>query len=156
MKALILMVLFVVSFASSAQVTGTFTCQHNEKVTVVAGGRSAKLNAYETTQVTLNPDGTMFATNPALPGEIFPGTWYVSRGKMYFNPDLNKGAEFAVKACSLSGANCIFLGQTYTYNMKVNKSETEFGGRNRIRLTMLVNGQLRTATTISQSRCRKN
>lgn len=155
MRAFTLIVLTAICSSAKAELSGTFTCQHNEKITVMAGGRSVRQSAFETTKVTLNPDGTTFAINPALPGDILPGTWYVSKGKIYFNPDLNKAAEFVVRACSLSGANCVFLGETFNYNMRVNKAGTEFGGTNTIKLSMLVNGQLRTASTVDRVRCRK-
>ena len=156
MKRIIAIIALVtISASTMAGTAGTYTCSDKVKNVVTAGGQKFTSTAYQTDQLILNQDGSMVMINLAFPDRPAGGTWSQSGNKVYLNPnyaDLARNAEYG---CAVAGATCRFLGVTYSYKMTIDKNQTAMKGSNKINLTMLVNGELRTNNATLTTNCRK-
>jgi hypothetical protein len=140
--------------AANAEVSGVFNCQGKIISVVRANGRTVRQTAYASSTVTYFPGGAMTGTTPISP-YVSRGTW-VQRGKALFGyPDINDAARDAIYGCSLTGANCIFVGATTSSKGTVNKAETVIKGVSKINLSMIVNGVMANNNATNTFTCFK-
>lgn len=139
MKKVIAIVAMLLPLGAEATVSGVFNCQSKVMSVVKANGRTIRQTTYGSSAITFFPDGTIAGTNPASP-YVSHGTW-VQRGKAIFTyPDINDAARDAIYGCSLTGANCIFIGATANGKGVANKTENVIKGTSKVNLSMIVNG----------------
>ena len=105
--------------------------------------------------MTLNADGTAISINAALPFQTH-STWSVSGNKFNLVASQDDLAKTANYSCGLSGATCVFVGDTYTTSLTVNKAQSVIKGKINLALTMLVNGNYVYSTSAGNITCAKH
>ena len=154
-KITLLVILFITPVLSLADASGIYNCSNKINNVVSVGSQKFRSTAYQTVRMTLSPDGSAVSIDLAFPDHPGRGSWSQSGNKIFFTPNYDDVAKNALYGCSLSGSSCTFLGATYTYNQTINRAQTIIKGNNKINLTMLVNGQLRTNNATVISSCKK-